>query len=63
MLKAKISSNKAISFDGFSDKWFKETQRWDLLANWWTTPNMNSLNDIIFESRLIALNKSWPDIP
>lgn len=30
-----MSRNKAVTFDGFSDNWFKTTKRNDLLSDWW----------------------------
>lgn len=58
-----MSRNKGLTGDGFSDNWFRETLRWDLINDWWDTHIMDSLNDQIFKARLIPLNKVWPEIP
>jgi hypothetical protein len=58
-----MSSNKGITSDGFSDCWFKDTERRDLLMDWWNSDLMQKLNDEIFSARLIPLNKVWPEIP
>ena len=58
-----MSSGKGITSDGFSDYWFKDTERLDLLIDWWNIGIMCKLNDQIFKARLIPLNKVWPEIP
>ncbi len=58
-----MSSNKGITSDGFSDNWFRETKRQDLLTNWWNRNLIWTLNNEIFKARLIPLNKVWPAIP
>ena len=58
-----MSSDKGITSDGFSDSWFKDTEKRDLLMDWWNTDIMHKLNDQIFSARLIPLNKVWPEIP
>ena len=58
-----FSRNKAISFDGFIDEWFRTTTRYDLLRGWWNDKILESLGDETFRGRLIPLNKVWPDIP
>ena len=56
-----MSKKKAITFDGFNDKWFAETERWDLLSSLWNKDILNLPK--LGEARLIALNKCWPNIP
>jgi len=35
-----MSRKKAVSFDGFSDKWINETEKWYLLNDWWNNTTM-----------------------
>ena len=58
-----ISYNKAITFDGFVDNWFKECKNYKLLNDWWKPECIDFMGNKIFKSRLIPLNKSYPDIP
>lgn len=58
-----FSRNKAISFDGFTDEWFRKTKRYDLLKGMWSNCILSILGDETFRARLIPLNKVWPDIP
>lgn len=30
-----MSSNKAVTFDGFSDIWFKNTKKWENISDMW----------------------------
>ena len=30
-----MSHNKAVTYDGFSDRWFKDTKSLHLIGNWW----------------------------
>jgi hypothetical protein len=62
-MKNRMSFNKAITFDGFTDCWFKKTKRTELLNDWWNVSVMNILRKNIFSARLIPLNKVYPDIP
>ena len=32
-----MSQNKGITGDGFSDNWFRDTQRWDLINDFWNS--------------------------
>ena len=45
----------------FNDKWFAETERWDLLSSLWNKDILNLPK--LGEARLIALNKCLPNIP
>ena len=58
-----MSKKKAVTYDGFSDKWIRETKNPKLLMNWWNNDSIKWLSDNIFEARLIPLNKVWPKIP
>ena len=58
-----MSKKKAVTYDGFSDKWISETKNPKLLMNWWNNDSIKWLSDNIFEARLIPLNKAWPKIP
>ena len=57
-----MSKDTGITFDGFSDKWIKETQNLSIINDLWNNHNMKILNET-FKGRLILLNKVWPDIP
>lgn len=57
-----MNEGKAITFDGYSDKWIKTTKRWDLLNMFWNQQFINSAPKL-GEARLILLNKVWPNIP
>ena len=58
-----MSKDKGISYDGFTDNWFRDTRRYDLLSGWWNNNAIAVLGDVSFRARLIPLNKVWPDIP
>jgi hypothetical protein len=34
-MQQQMSTGKAVTFDGFSDKWFHHTKQVDLLTDWW----------------------------
>ena len=58
-----MSSGKGITFDGFSDTWFKYTKKTNILRNWWNNDTLLLLDKYIFRARLIPLNKVYPEIP
>jgi len=58
-----MSKDKAVSFDGFSDNWFRKTTKYELLCGWWGHSILHILGDSPFRARLIPLNKVWPTIP
>ena len=60
-LQSRMSKKKAITYDGFNDKWFSETDRRDLLSILWNRSVLSLPK--LGEARLIALNKCWPNIP
>jgi len=43
-----FSVNKGLAYDGYSDKWLAETQRYDLLLDWWNQETIISLPKNIF---------------
>ena len=61
-MQKSFSYDKAQTFDGFSDKWIRNTERWDLLSDMWNNYTVSKLKDSLI-ARLIPLNKVWPDIP
>jgi hypothetical protein len=61
-LQDKISSGKGITFECFSDTWFRETKRIDLIGNLWNRSTFELIPKIGC-ARLIPLNKVWPAIP
>jgi hypothetical protein len=61
-LQEKISSGKGITFEYFSDTWFRETKRIDLIENLWNRSTLELIPNIGC-ARLIPLNKVWPAIP
>ena len=50
---------KALVYDGISDNWITQTERWDLLNDLWNSDNLQLINTI-FEARLVPLNKKFP---
>jgi len=34
-MKSHLSRNKAVTYDGFTEHWFLETPRFDLLSDLW----------------------------
>ena len=54
-----MSEKKAETLDSFSDKWIKNTERWELLSNLWNKQNLDLIKSS-FEARLIPINKVWP---
>ena len=58
-----MSKNKGLTGDVFSDNWFRTTERWDIINDWWNEGILELLNNQIFSARLIPLNKVWPEIP
>jgi hypothetical protein len=61
-LQEKISSGKGITFEYFSDTWFRETTHIDLIGNLWSRSTFELIPKIGC-ARLIPLNKVWPAIP
>ena len=57
-----MSKNKGLTEDGFSDKFIKETKNWQLLNNLHNYESLKLLKHI-FKSRIVPLNKIYPDIP
>ena len=57
-----MSANKAISWDGISDKWLRSTTNYALLQDLWR-PEVLDLFQNLGYARLIPLNKDYPDIP
>lgn len=57
-----LSRNKAITFDGFTEEWFINTVRLDLVSNLWNRECL-ILMPWLGEARLIPLNKEYPNIP
>jgi len=58
-----MSKNKAITFDGTIDSFFRNCQKVHLINDWWNEKVIQGLGYKIFEARLIPLNKKWPNIP
>ena len=54
--------NKGVTFDGFSDNWFRNSNQ-KILTNWWNNETISHLFPLSFEARLIPLNKAHPNIP
>jgi len=66
ILVDRMSINKALSFDLFSDIIFSKRLKEktiNLIRSLWNPAVTNSLNEAHFESRLIPLNKKHPDVP
>ena len=61
-LQQKISSGMGIIFEYFSDTWFRETKRIDLINNLWNKATLKLVPNLGC-ARLIPLNKVWPAIP
>ena len=59
-MQKRVSRNKAVSFDGFSDNWIHYTERSYYLKNLWNNQSIKILGEKIFEARVIPLNKVWP---
>ena len=57
-----MSKNKGLTEDGFSDKFIKDTKNWQLLNNLHNYESLKLLKPI-FKSRIVPLNKIYPDIP
>ncbi len=57
-----MSKNKGLTEDGFSDIFIKETKNWQLLINLHNYESLKLLKPI-FKSRIVPLNKIYPDIP
>ena len=57
-----MSMNKGVTFDGFSDNWFRNSNQ-KILTNWWNNETFSHLFPLSFESLLIPLNKAHPNIP
>lgn len=58
-----MSKNKAVTFDGFIDVWFKQTKSLQLITDWWKPEVIKQLMAASFEARLIPLNKEYPNLP
>lgn len=61
-MQAWMSKNKGVTFDGFSDNWFRKSNQ-KFLTNWWNNETISHLFPLSFEARLIPLNKAHPSIP
>ena len=61
-LQKRLSYDKAISYDGLSDRAIKNIKNHAFLQDIWNQRNINIMKDI-GRSRLLALNKVWPNIP
>ena len=62
----RMATNKAISFDLFSDVIFSKGLKLktsQIVKDLWSQESVNSLNDSHFEARLIPLNKKFPETP
>ena len=57
-----LSSNRALTEDGFSDAWIRRTQNTALISNLWRKDTILKLKKS-FQARLVPLNKVWPSIP
>lgn len=51
-----------MGFDGFVDRWIRDTKRPDLLADLWNNNCLQGLKDT-FRVEMVPLNKVWPSIP
>ena len=58
-----MSFDKAVTFDGFIDKWFRNTKKISYLTDWWCPQTLELLPHCPFEARLIPLNKAYPGVP
>ena len=59
-----LSSNRALTKDGFSDAWIRRTQNTALISNLWRNYKDTRLKlKKSFQARLVPLNKVWPSIP
>ena len=54
-----MSKNKGLTFDGFSDRWFKDTSLRKLIGNMWTREVLELKK--FGQARLIPLNKAFPE--
>ena len=57
-----LKTNRALTFDGFSDHWLRNTKRRKMIGDLWNRRTILALSSI-FEARLCPLNKVWPEIP
>jgi hypothetical protein len=57
-----LNTNRALTFDGFSDHWLRNTKKRKLIGDLWNRRTILALSSI-FEARLCPLNKVWPEIP
>jgi len=62
-LQVSFSSNKAVGEDGTSDIWIKNTKFIDLISNWWNPKSLEAIGGLIFQCRLVPLNKEYPSLP
>ncbi len=65
-LVRRMSTNKAIAFDLFSDAVFEpqfEEKTAHIIRDLWSKKNLDNLVNTNFEARLIPLNKKFPEIP
>ena len=56
-----MSMNKGVTFDGFSDNWFRNSNQ-KILTNWWNNQTISQLFPLSFEAHLIPLNKAHSNI-
>ncbi|KAL4477946.1 hypothetical protein ABPG72_013354 [Tetrahymena utriculariae] len=63
LMQQLMSINKAVVYDGLSDRFLKETQSYHLINDWWNPQTISMLNKNSFKVRLIPLNKVHPNIP
>ena len=62
-----LSTNKAVAFDGLSDTLFEKVRREEVSDKlkdlWHALADGVNIHPIHFDSRLIPLNKAYPDVP
>ena len=62
LLQSRMSKNKGLTGDGFSDNWFANTTHINIINDLWKYDTFKLLPNI-GEAKLIPLNKVWPNIP
>lgn len=62
-MQKRMSRNKAVALDSFSDVWFKQQLDLQLICDWWNPETIKILAQKTFETRLIPLNKEYPNLP
>ncbi len=60
-MRKHLSTNKAITFDCFTEQWFLKSNRFDILSDLWT-PACIAKMPLYGEARLIPLTKVYPNI-